>query len=403
MEPRLGDESQEAVEVLFGPRLNEFLETIFEERERATNTERPDVITAAYCTALENTIIEDEQVRQTVEDFLNFREVSSSYAFQILRRALTKPLMRNMSDDSFPYTHFWAHAWESSIKKAVDPNSPIHDDLVFDLLVRNVQSNIGERYKGPVGVAHLMRYRLGECIDELDVGCSQNQGPKRTALMEVFAFGDVEVLYPESDEVDEEATLAMNALIKRKLRLNHAVGIDVIDAKDYGNKEWARACTFYLLELLDITKVEKYDAIDMLQPPNVHFYQGDFTDFDLDDFAAQSPTDKFSMVVFSTMMYQAESDQQRQVMLENAKKLLKPSGIIVIQDFVSIDPNDSTKLIFHDDLAARPFIYKTLILDPADPKGEFYEVFVWKNGRCETLRFGKDFARICLEGTVDLD
>lgn len=386
------------------PRTADLLDWVREEKEAARNPrnpkELPDQLTEACTTAIEGALTEDSELRQLTEEFLLTRPIRPSYAFQILRRALTKPLIRGMPSNNFPQTHFKHEAWQESFQHIFRPENPAFWELAVDL-GRNLQSNVAGRYKGSVAVVNMMSDRFYESVDELDVGCAQNLGAKRTAVTEWTPFEDVEVLYPDSDILNPAATLTMKSLMKAVVEYRHIVGIDIINAKDFGNKEWARACTFYLKELLDVRNVEAYDLLDISEPPNVHFYWGDFLHVDQADFAEQSPVTKFDVVVFSTILYQL-TDSQRAKMIKNARNYLNPAGIIIIQDFASVDPADRTKLIFHKDYS-KPgslFRYKTIVLDTVDESGEFSEVFVWKNGRCEVMRPGRDIGKICLNGIV---
>jgi hypothetical protein len=360
---------------------------------RSTGDER----IAAFAVAANRSIYDDEHFRNVIDGLLSDRsELAPSYAVNLVLRALQKQLSRRPDSTGYPDAYTTPEPWRDSIAWVSEPeNTAEHYDFVADLTYRQVQSNVAERYKSIALIAQLMSPRLSEHPTILDVGCSQNQGLKKLALSGQIPFAPFHSMSEQPPERTRLETEILNKLLVRAVPLGPSIGIDAIHADDANNKEWARSCSFYPSELLNDHRREEYDLLEMAHPPQVGFYQADFADLDIDDLLRQSPSERFDIVSFSTVLYQV-SEEQRATMIANARKLLKPSGLIVIQDFVTLDEQDHTKLVFHPNWFEYSYIYTTVVIDPLDTTGRAHEVFRWENGRCNKMKAGRDLGRVML-------
>src|SRR5258706_9136232 len=92
----------------------------------------------------------------------------------------------------------------------------------------------------------------------------------------------------------------------------------------------------------------------------------------------------------STFMYQLEHYQAK--IMETARKILKPDGVVVIQDFAqkNLDPS---RLDFQGSWFNTPYTYRTFVYG-AVTDWKMMEALQWKNGRCTEVRAGQDFGKI---------
>ena len=374
------------------------------EEECRLQYERPangDKRIASYSEAARQQLEENPKYRDLIRSVILERpDISVPQLFSLPLRSLQGKLME-LPRSTYPETFDEARPWAETIEFATEPDSPLHEAFVYDLKNRNIQSNVSERYKAPLMVANLMRDRLGERPSVLDVGCSRGHGLKRMAAVRRFPFSKVtaeQLVIDSAGNVadlvpDHDATRAAQFVVNQRFRLGGSLGIDIEPAEGEDVKKWARACSFYPSALLDKRAVKKYDQLDAFDHKNVDFYQADFSDLDIEKFEAEAPVSSFDIVTFSTVLYQVSEDK-REAMFENAKRLLNPNGIIIIQDFVGIDPDDANKLHFYQNWFKEPYIYRTILLDPKIENGQLLEIFRWDNGRCNKLLTGSDIDRI---------
>lgn len=360
---------------------------------------------AAYAEAAQESLRKNRTFKETVGYLLTEKkDTSPSHATNLVLRALQKQLM--VRDDLYPLGYETPDPWKDAIQEVTEKDSEKYDEFFEDIMTRNIQSNIADRYKAFDLILHLYEERFDPHPTILDVGCSQNQGLKKMSLTDKYPFKDVEVVGSEADivaPIKADSRLdhsAFNRLIRRlfsdPFTIGRSLGIDIVPADNPSNARWARSCSFYPSELLNAEKVREYDAIDAANPKNVSFYQGDFSRLDHEDFVKNAPNERYDLVTFSTVLYQV-SPAKRKQMLENARQYVKPDGLIVVQDFVNVNRKDPTRLRFHKNWFKRPFLYTTIIRDPSDATGEMHEIFRWENGRCKKIKLLKDLGRISID------
>jgi len=362
--------------------------------ERATGDSR----IAAFAIAASRAVTQNDNFRSTIHELLDFRpDISPNYAVNLTLRAIQKQLTRESYRRKYPEAYTNPDLWSRAIAEVSNPtNLAENDEFMWDIMYRHVQSNIAERYKSFTLLMHLMRNRFEDAPSILDIGCSQNQGLKRIAISHILPFAPFQSVIEDGREAPGLEIQILNRLVGTPLKLGPSIGIDIMHPRDVSNKEWARSCSFYPSELLLDQRREEYDLLDTAEPPQVGFYAADFTHFDHEDFSKESPVKKFDMVTFSTVLYQISDEAQRQKMLDNARRLMKPNGLIIVQDFVTVDPADNTRMVFHPNWFEHTFLYATMVIDPLDPTGQIREVFRWENGRCRRMMAGHELGRIML-------
>ncbi|CAN5692373.1 hypothetical protein BH23PAT2_BH23PAT2_02100 [soil metagenome] len=365
------------------------------ENELRLQIENPaggDKRTSAYCEASRQLLQDDSDYQKIANTVLFEREgVQPSHAVNLVLRALQKQLTKN-PDSGYPEVYTHSDPWKEALKYATYEGSSVYDEFITDIRTRNVQSNVSERYKAVAMVVNLMQDFYGKRPSILDVGCSRNHGLKRLTMGKKFRFSQVNIEESVVDHPAEPikaipdglATCFVQELLRTGLRLGPSLGIDIVPIQVEDNKEWARSCSFYPSELLDRKKVKAYDELDEAERQNVAFYHGDFSNLDVGDLERHSRVERFDIVTFSTVLYQV-SPEKHETMFENAKKLLKPNGIILIQDFAEVDPDNNYKLRFFKNWFKEPYLYRTILLDPKIRDGSLIELFRWDNGRCNKL------------------
>ncbi|HSX36814.1 MAG TPA: class I SAM-dependent methyltransferase [Patescibacteria group bacterium] len=350
----------------------------------------------------------------------------------ILLRSIQKQLLRreNKYPKQFPYPEPYESvlAWRKDIRALSVSDTTERAELIHDLSTRYPLSNIVERYKAFSLITQLMRGRFDRRPNIIDVGCSQNLGLKKLALkpmesdkpwqpaVSFGSFGEV-VVTGGSKQRNQDRSDTINKLLRYNRAIGNSVGIDIEPIDDPDVKEFARACSFYPSELLPaqptkplvaeldnpppVDQAAEYDFLDSLNPdqPKISFFQGDFTNLDTAELTKKTGVSSADMVTISTVLDQV-SQEARDSMLATARRLVKPHGLIVVQDFVhALSP---TELEFYDNWFEQPYRYRTLISDGESSFTEFHELFRWYNGRCKRLQLGRAISRLAISEGLGL-
>ncbi len=284
--------------------------------------------------------------------------------------------------------------WHSLIMSVVD-NEAMMDEVKDDLFHLHLKTNVPERYKSIPVLAHWMRAngRVGEEVSILDEGCSRNLGLKTLAFIENsnllrFAFKNTVVVEPSDhhdiasakirrpDEIKTEAVLELQ---NGAFGLARGLGRDLEDLDDPAVQRWTLANltprdhqdgTANLQELLD--SAYNFNGHDI--HPKITFERQDLLASSFEEVA-----DKFDIVTLFTVLNQM-SEEQRTVAIRSARRNLKPTGILVVQDFARVNEDAPTRLVFLDDQWNKGFSYRTTIYDMMRPY-RFQEVMRWNGGR----------------------
>lgn len=417
---------------VLSPRLEALSRAYAQEMGRPTGG---DKIIAAYAKAAEQEI--HHEFGEFLENSFEFRDsyrppIEAHHAVQLTLRVLQKHMLKHYPH-IYPTRFFKHRMWSEKINELInDPDTA--SDIEGDLVVREVQSNVVERYKAFKLIAHMYRDRIGTYPEILDVGCSLNLGLKKLALNQRYPFDSIEVgqKKPGGFETKRDMTRAANTLLASRLAIGASLGVDVFMAPGNDNvdtKEWVRACSFYPSELLKPALLMEFNDLQSEAENRVTYFSGDFTNEDeMENLHIQYSSRKwefenpnyknseqsllelvtrlqgphpdeglFDMVIFSTSMY-LMSWHQRVRALKRAKKLAKPTGLIVVQDFAEKRPSGNTKLRFHNDFMYDAMPYRTYVIDPKSPETDPQMIFAWETGRCQRLQLG--LGRIAVGGKL---
>lgn len=372
---------------------------------------------ASFSSAVRLEYAAGSQFRTLVNETLLSREDirQPSLAANILLRVFQKQLLRR--ENKYPQTHPYPGPytsvlpWRRVIREMTSPQASELAEIAYDLSNRLPQSNIVERYKSFSIILQLMHGVFDRKPNVLDVGCSQNLGLKRLALgstafdtWEILPFNPIAVSGVGGIHDKERKSRMLNTLLQYTYGVGDSTGVDIHPINDEDSKEWAKACSFYPQELLDQRLVTNYDLLDYVEPTraNIRFYQANFGSLTRADIRSiNRDKHKFDMVTFSTVLNQV-SEEERESMLDNARKLIKPHGLIVVQDFARLRSERALGLQFYDNWFGRPYRYRTFIADNSDDFQSLHEIMRWDNGRCNKLQLNRSIGRLALAAEFGL-
>lgn len=330
-------------------------------------------------------------------------ELPPIYTSNIALRAFQKILMKEENFPSglrYPEDFDTPEAWIVGITSVLE-NKKHYDTFRFCIDCLNIQSNIADRYKSLKLLMHLYGDRFKHSPRIIDVGCSQNLGLNIIAKNLDF-FSPTALLPDDAQEEqtyhDLEHSIKINELLKTRVRMGTSVGVDLFSINDPTIISWIRSCSFYPSELLDKKRVSHYNKLANSTSYKVKYVWNDFLEpssAQTNSFNTELPgPGSMDVAVLSTVLYQ-HSPEERSTMILRAFKIVKNNGLIMVQDFASVDAKDPWSVDFSswshngsDRTKTGGLPYKTLILDKTQPERGFMTFLEWSNGRCEKLRLG---------------
>lgn len=249
---------------------------------------------------------------------------------------------------------------------------------VFEKLLRtrSTTTTIYQRYSGPYAIiAYLWK---DQAVSVADLGCGGNYGLRGIELMQPFK--DIRDLTPNK---------TLLKLLPKKINLKSGIAIDKEDPDIKSSQLWRIACSFYPHELNEITSIQNFEE-KIRSSQKVRFIQNDLLK------TKSLPKIRVDVVILSTILYQLTLQEQL-VLLDKAKKLLNPEGIIIVQDFAIKNISHPNLLDFNDSWFGKTYSYRTFIIGKKT-SWKFWELFQWNNGRCRIARAGEDFQKIFKKG-----
>lgn len=352
----------------------------------AVNPPANDPCLAAFGRAASELIQENKLLRPFLSTALRYRaennrNVEPRYVANMLPRVFQKRILFDRRIADYPF-QFDSRRWKAEIQDDLSTQEG-QADFFFIMQVRDIQSNISERYKALKILGPLYEDRFDNEPTILDIGCSQNQGLKKLHLPGRFM--------PVAGGLPLSQKEWMNSLIDGAWEPGESVGVDAWPI-DREVSWWAKSCTFRPVELLIKGRVDEYDAIDAIpnEPPASFFGDVDFAQVPPDYPADTEPVGHdFDIAVLSTVLYQLSPDK-RQSMLQNAYDHTQSEGLVVVIDFAYPMDNNPHELVYlDDDMYKKDFQYRTLVFDKTRPEMGFQEFLIWNNGRCNRAKLGE--------------
>jgi hypothetical protein len=352
-----------------------------------------------YQAAIEQTEKADQQT-ESLGGWLLFSLILNSdkpfnaynTANKIYRDVATEILAARGTDD-FPRTKA---QWHEAINFAIR-----QDHFPFHVATLEIMSNIPGRSRAPRALMQYMRQMdlLPENPSILDVGSSANVTLKELDMANTFsestgkdnpfALRPFECGYLDKNGafIETEAQSAeAKAILRAPMSIGSSVGIDLYDEEKFISiKDYITGCSFRPAEIIEHPeKVAIFQELLQTSRYDVGFYEADFTSqTEVDEFIKHSPDKKYDMVFFMTMRYMIPPEKQY-LLIENALKVLKPTGHIFTLDFARVDRADPSNLLFYKNIYAKNSKYQQFIQSAQNPDN-IIKLPTWTSGRCDRL------------------
>jgi hypothetical protein len=319
------------------------------------------------------------EFEETVRAMFNrSRTVQGHHAVNLLLRAYQADQLEYNSEE-YPYNFDDPERWLLAFEE-VSNDADRWGAVYANLATRYVQSNIAERYKPIQMFAALMENQFDVPPSVLDVGCSALHGGIKLVYgndpeSDCPPFSSTEIVTTEKrgkPQVDAVLTFAGNLALSRFVEWGTVYGVDLFDINHLPTRKWAEMCTIKPHERLNPATLTEYRIIDLIDPchERVQFRVTDFASAEeVRKFRDVSPVEKFNFVNFSTVLYQAESKEERINMIKHGKELLAPNGKMIVQDF----PRGR---------ASKNYTYTTELIDARWINDDPQTIMRWEDGRC---------------------
>lgn len=165
------------------------------------------------------------------------------------------------------------------------------------------------------------------------------------------------------------------------------MAVDLIDPRrDVPTWQWANG-SLRPKEITNPVFMEKFTGLTQVHPTELKFFTGNLLDKDdLQGFHTNYDSEKADLVTMSTMLYQLNKSD-RDTMLAIAQDLLTDEGLLVVKDFVYVQPNNLRSPRFYRKWH-EPGRYRMLVFDKTDPQGNYAELYRAQDSRNLVLAAG---------------
>lgn len=337
-------------------------------REQAEKPPGGDLSIASCYRAVGKLIVSDAEFATFLRSSYEKRpNMTPSHFVNLFFRGIQYIKMYGHED--FDYVSYVdASDWEPELKRLTTEN---REQLREILLTKDTATTVYQRYAGPKAL--IAALSDGRDLKIADLGCGANYGLRGFELNEPF------------EHIENGSAVPLNDWLERPLNLSEGLAVDKVNPEDAEVKHWVMACSFYPKEFANVENVKQMEE-RLKQSKKVRFLQEDLT----------SPSNLisggyFDAVILSTMLYQHQPEDRLDI-LEEARRIVNPSGLIIVQDFARKDHSERSGLRF-ENAWFNNFGYRTF-LSTADNPGRFFEVFKWADGRCHQVKPGQDYPRV---------
>lgn len=280
---------------------------------------------------------------------------------------------RKIEDQDFEFRTFDSpEKWQPELSRVLadEKSRKQWEEL---LLTKSTTTTIYQRYAGSYAVISYIFD--GKPVSVADLGCGGN-----------YALRGIELREPFKPIIDETPGQILHKMLSQAINLGEGLAIDRDKPDDEEVRKWRLACSFYPQELDELPHIVAFEKRIKEGSRRVQFLQADLVSFNW------LPSSVVDVSILSTILYQLGTYEQVKL-IEQAKGLLKPSGVLIVQDFAAKDPENPTTLRFDESWSSKKFGYRTL-LACEETGWEFREALQWMGGRCTTVRAGEDFDEI---------
>lgn len=260
-----------------------------------------------------------------------------------------------------------------------------HGNTIKSLLTtKDTVTTVYQRYAGPQLLINALSD--GGAVIVADLGCGGN-----------FGLPGMEMQIPFEQINDYSKGKEITPWLYPAPDIEAGVALDKENLQNVNTKKWQIACSFYPSELGKLANLPVFEE-KIAAAEKTKFMQTDLCKT-LKRTKYKVQPQSVDFIIISTVLYQL-GPKQYEVFLQNAQRILKPSGTMIIQDFARKAQSDPQKLDFNTEWFSKDaWSYRTFILNQATD-WEFQEMLQWSNGRCRYVREGEDFQLIASRAAV---
>lgn len=328
-----------------------------------------EVISACYAAVVK---LKDRKLgfKKRIEKIFKDRGLTRKHLVNLFFRGVQYIWLFEEGGKNYPEKYKKVAEWEKELDRIIDGPS---GKVLFEILgSRDTGTTVYQRYIGPKAI--LSALAPGKKLAIADLGCGGNHG--LPGLMDHEEFKPL---------IDHSPKKVISAWVKRPIGFKSGLGVDKHDPYDPESINWRVACSFYPSELAEMTEFLSFEKRVRSIGEQI-FVKGD-----IKTLTSHLPVaKKYDGVILSTVLYQLRAGERKMVLTE-ARMLLKPDGVLIVQDFARKNEIGS-ELEFSGPWFGKGFGYRTFVLASWTGR-KFWEVLQFKNGRCKEVRPGEDFDR----------
>jgi SAM-dependent methyltransferase len=330
----------------------------------------PDKIIREYYLAVTEIYSKDKDFADFISIIENERDdIDKYHLVNLLFRSTQNIVLSEYSETDITKLNKgnWKRIYTNILK-----NNKHRETHMSHLLKRSTQTTVYQRYAGPKALMNL--FFKGEPINVLDIGCGLNIG--LPGIEQDQKFKNIK---------DKTKSKKFSKWLGQKTNFRNGISIDISDPKK--SYDWALSCSFYPSEMHEKKETEKVIK-KLWRNTKTHFFQ---MDANLLSEVNKEKNIKFDVIIASTIFYQLTPEERERIFTE-IHKILKPGGLLILNDFVYINKKLSWKTNW---FKRKKSSYKTVVLFNRDTKlSRPYEFVTWDNGRCREVFEGNDYNSI---------
>jgi len=240
------------------------------------------------------------------------------------------------------------------------------------LLTKDTVTTVFQRYAGPKAI--ISSYWNGDPVNIADFGCGSNVG-----------LPGMEMNIPFQSISDGTPGQLMIAETGKPTNSEIGLAVDKQNPAESEVQLWSRACSYYPSELRSQNGNASLES-GIKNGHSIVFLRADLLSFQAPHMI---PKNEFDAVILSTILYQRTVEDRSRI-IDEAREVIKPKGIVIIQDFARKSSHDAASLEFNGAWGGGEFGYRTFI-SRKYPDPDMLEVFRWSDGRCREVLPGEDF------------
>lgn len=299
------------------------------------------------------------------------RAITPLHFANLLFRTIQFVELFEVKNKLYPNAFSTKKIWLSQIEEYIQN---YHTLIKKIMLTRSTTTTIYQRYASLKCI--ISTVTDAQPIVIADFGCGGNYGLPGIVNHELF--------YPIIDNTKNDV---VNKALKKDILIKEGFAIDRENPYLDSIRQWRLACSFYpseLAKMSDIIKLE--ERLSHVQ--NITFLEEDLVTTDLQCIKPINQN-RCNFVFIATLFYQLTIEQQEKI-LNEAKKILLPDGIIIVQDFAVKNIINPSTVLPISNWFKQPFSYRTFFASQKT-KWNHLEILRWKDGRCKEVIEGSDF------------